>query len=70
MLSPEGLNFGPESIENEPVFDYIFYDYSDRMSPREIFNVQACNNEEAFEKFTSNFNRKYGTSDYDGFIRQ
>jgi len=59
-----------ESIEAEPLFDYTFYDYSNRMMPAEIFIVQAHNHEEAFDKFEQEFDRKFGTRDTDGFIRQ
>ncbi|MEI6191084.1 MAG: hypothetical protein WCP24_01780 [bacterium] len=73
MSSPEGFNIAPsdfESKEKAPFFDYIFYDYSDRMSTQEIFSVQARTNEEAFREFELQFGRKYGESNYDGFIRQ
>lgn len=59
-----------ESIEKEPVFDYTFYDYSNRIEPTEIFCIQAHNNEEAFSQFEEKFGRKFGTEDKDGFIRK
>ena len=70
MCSLERPSFNPESIEEEKPLDYTFYDYTDRMSPRVILVVPGVSREEAFAKFEETFKRKYGTGDYDGFMRQ
>lgn len=59
-----------ESIEEAPVFEYTFYDYTNRLFPEVIFTTPVHNNEEAFREFEIHFNRKFGTKDTDGFIRQ
>ena len=69
MPGPESFNENVKSPEREPLFDYTFYDYSNRMEPKVIFSVPARYNSEAFEAFREKTGRDYGTHDTDGFIR-
>lgn len=56
-----------ESVETEPLYDYTFFDYTNRMEPEVIFSVSAHNNNEAFTVFEKHFGRKFGSSNVDGF---